>query len=242
MKKINLTLKPSDEYLDYGFEEVDNLFEIIDKYEDLLVSIKDLNLRADFNNEDLISSFSQIFTELKSNNIVYKWVQRILKSYKSYWIEHEFNLNGSDYILFHSRIVFSIINVEGKQTDSFEKSLIDLIQYRSSEEIITSIQRPIDTSTDMPLNEIEKIKSILLEEEMSGRALNFNTVQKLFKQNGYKIISKFQNRVGRFEIKVNNSYFALSSNEGLEHFLDSRNVTIEFTVGYFNGHKIKGLW
>lgn len=242
MRKVKLTLKPSDEWLDYGFEEVENLFEIIDEYDDLIVSIEDFESALFLSHEDLISSFSTLFNDLKSNNIIYKWIQQILKSCKSFWIEHKFNLNGSDYILFYSSVIFSIVNEEGEEIDSFEKVLQDLIQNRSSEEIITSISRPIDNNIDMPLNEIEKIKSILLDEEKSGRALDFNTTGKLFKKNGYSIINKYQNRCGRFEIKVDNSYFALSSNEALECFLDSRNVTIEFNVGYFSGHKIKGTW
>ena len=242
MRKIRLTLKPSGQWLDYGFEEVENLYKIIDEYEDLFVSVEDFESDLILNPEDLISSFSTIFKDLKSKNIIYKWIQNILSRYKSYWIEHNINLSGSDYILLYSNVLFSIVNEEGVEKESFEKLLIDLVQNRSSEEIIASIPSPSPNDNDMPLSEIEKIKSILLDEEKSGKTMNIYTIRKLFQSNGYSIIFRYQNRCGRFEIKVNNSYFALSTNEALKRFLDTRNVTIEFTIGYFSGHKIKGEW
>ena len=242
MRKIRLTLKPSGQWLDYGFEEVENLYKIIDEYEDLFVSVEDFESDLILNPEDLISSFSTIFKDLKSKNIIYQWIQNILSRYKSYWIEHNINLSGSDYILLYSNVLFSIVNEEGVEKESFEKLLIDLVQNRSSEEIIASIPSPSPNDNDMPLSEIEKIKSILLDEEKSGKTMNIYTIRKLFQSNGYSIIFRYQNRCGRFEIKVNNSYFALSTNEALKRFLDTRNVTIEFTIGYFSGHKIKGEW
>lgn len=241
MKKIKLTLKPSDQWLDYGFEEVEDLYKGIDEYEDLLVSVEDFESDLILNQKDLTSSFSTIFKDFKSNNIIYKWIQHILSRYKSYWIEHNINLNGSDYILFHYGVLFSIVNEEGVEIESFEKLLIDLTQDISSEEIIASTPKPNDDNV-MPLNEIEKIKSILLAEEKSGRTINVNTIRKLFNSNGYSTIFRYQNRCGRFEIKVNKSYFALSTNTALESFLDTRNITIEFTIGYFSGHKIRGTW
>ena len=242
MRKIRLTLKPSGQWLDYGFEEVENLYKIIDEYEDLFVSVEDFESDLILNPEDLISSFSTIFKDLKSKNIIYQWIQNILSRYKSYWIEHNINLSGSDYILLYSNVLFSIVNEDGVEEESFKKLLIDLVQNRSSEEIIASIPSPSPNDNDMPLSEIEKIKSILLDEEKSGKTMNIYTIRKLFQSNGYSIIFRYQNRCGRFEIKVNNSYFALSTNEALKRFLDTRNVTIEFTIGYFSGHKIKGEW
>jgi len=87
----------------------------------------------------------------------------------------------------------------------------------------------------MTIDNILLIQKVLEDELSLKGKLSFFSFEKLYTENGFDIVESPQNGHLRYEIKIENTYLAISSS-------DVAPSNPEFIVSRFAGYKIPGNW
>lgn len=237
MRALKLTLKFPTEYLEY--DDIESLWHYgIRNSSSIEVDFENLELKSEDNKESIITKFKDIFDLDDTKNILYKWIAEILIECDKYYVENIQNIDGGNFLIFHSLVQFSVLE-DDLTILSFEKRLNELIEYHSADEVIYNFRnikiKETSESSEMTPDNIFLIKRVLENElNLKGR-LSFFSFEKLYKENGFDIIESSQYGHLRYEIKIENTYLAISSS-------DYAPSEPEFIVSNFAGYKISGNW
>ena len=237
MKTLKLTLKLPADYLEY--DDIESLWTYgIENSSNIEIGLENLDLKSEITTESIIQRVYEIFDGDDTKNILYKWVAEILIECDKYYVENIQNIDGGNFLIFHSIVQFSV-QEDDIITLDFEKRLNEIIENQSAEEIVYNYRNLKDhepsESNEMTIDNILLIQKVLEDELSLKGKLSFFSFEKLYKENGFDIVESRQNGHLRYEIKIENTYLAISSS-------DVAPSNPEFIVSRFAGYKVPGNW
>jgi len=134
MKTLKLTLKLPADYLEY--DDIESLWHYgVYNSSNIEIGLENLDLKSEITTESIIQRVYEIFDEDDTKNILYKWVAEILIECNKYYVENIQNIDGGNFVIFHSIVQF-LVQEDDIITLDFEKRLNEIIENQSAEQIV----------------------------------------------------------------------------------------------------------